>query len=371
VLIVARVGQGIGGALLAPASLALLEANFTKSDRGRAIGAWSGLAGAFTAIGPFLGGWLVDEVSWRAVFWLNIPIGIGVLALLATLPGEPRDASSKPLDFVGSASAVVALGALTYALIEAPERGLDLSVAIAVVAAISSAILFVYWEATCSAPMLPFGVFSSRVFIVVNLMTLPVYGALGVATFLVVVTVQEALQYSALEAGAALVPITLCLLLGSARAGAWARERGPRMPLTVGPLFASVGVFAWRLIEPGRAYSLSVLPGAVIFGIGLAITVAPLTAAVMGSVSDTYAGVASGVSNAAARSAQLLAVAVVPVAVGLGGEAFRDPDTLVAGTHDALLICGVLLAAGSAISWFGLANHGVPGAIPAGDGVAG
>lgn len=369
VLIASRIAQGVGGALLAPASLALLEANFDRSERGKAIGMWSGLAGAFTAIGPFVGGWLVDQVSWRGVFWLNIPIGVGFLAVLATIPGDNRASSSKSLDVVGSVSAVVALGSLTYALIETPEGGFGVVVIAAIALAVLSAATFVYREATAAEPMLPFAVFHSRTFIVCNVMTLPVYGALGVVFFLVVVTTQQALGYSALEAGAALVPVTLCLMLGSAKAGAFARSRGPRIPMTVGPLFAAVGVMAWTRIEPGRSYIESVLPGAILFGVGLAITVAPLTAAVMGSVNDAYAGVASGVSNAASRSAQLLAVAVVPVAVGLGGDAFRDPVALVDGTRDALVISAVLLVAGAAISFVGLrGNDQVQAwAAPAGD----
>jgi EmrB/QacA subfamily drug resistance transporter len=348
VLIGARAVQGATAALLVPGSLAIISASFHPDDRGRAVGAWSGLGGIAGAVGPFLGGWLVDAVHWRFVFFINLPLAaIAVAVTLRHVP-ESRDPDAvRHLDIPGAAFASVGLAALAYALI---EGAVDFGAAEITAAIVGTAALiaFVVTEARTRQPMMPLDIFRSRQFTGANLTTLAVYTALGGTTFLVVLELQLGLGYSAVEAGAALLPITVLMLLLSARAGQLSQRVGPRLPMTVGPLVIAVGLVLLAGVGPGSTYVADVLPALVVFGLGLACTVAPLTSAVLASVEDRHLGVGSGVNNAVARVAGLLSVALLPALVGLDlsgatglGDAFGD----------AMRIAAAFSAAGGVIAF--------------------
>lgn len=328
-LIWARAAQGVAGAMLVPGSLAIISATFHPDDRGRAVGAWSGLSGVTSAIGPFVGGWLVDAVSWRLVFLVNVPLVAITVWIAVTHVPETLDESAGPIDFGGAALTSAGLAAVTYALIErAPVFG-----AVGVVALVA----FVVVEHRGASPMVPLAMFRSSQFSGANLTTLAVYAGLGGAMFLMVIYLQDELGYSALEAGASMVPFTLLMLLLSSRAGALAQRIGPRVPMTVGPIVAGVGLFLIGRIEPGVAYATSVLPAVVVFGLGMTLTVAPLTSAVLSAVEERHVGIGSGVNNAVARLAGLLAVAALP--------AITDSFST------ALTICAAVCAAGGVITW--------------------
>jgi EmrB/QacA subfamily drug resistance transporter len=347
-LVLARAVQGAGGAFLVPGSLAILASSFAAIDRGRAVGAWSGLAGVASAIGPFLGGWLVDAVSWRLVFFINVPIAAVTFAIAARHVPETRSDTQLPLDFVGAALVAVALGATCWALIEG-SGGFGPAEAVAGLIGVGSGIAFVAWEARSSHPMLPLGIFRSRQFSGANGTTLAVYGALGAAMFMIVYELQVALGYSALEAGASMLPVTIMMLTLSSRMGALAQRIGPRLPMTVGPFVVALGMLLFARVHPGGHYFTTVFPAAVVFGLGLSITVAPLTATVLGAVPPDEFGIASGVNNAAARLAGLLAVAVLPAAVGLSTS--LSPVDFSDKVSTAMRACAVLSAAGGAIAY--------------------
>ena len=347
-LVAARALQGVGGALLTPGSLAIISAAFSGPDRAAAIGAWSGLGGVAGAIGPFVGGWLV-EWNWRAVFLLNLPLAVVIVAVAVRHVPETRDPDAAPhLDWPGTLAVVVGLAGLTYALTAAAE-GLSGTVVAAGLLGLLALAVFVAVERRSRHPLVPPRLFTDRLFSATNAVTLLVYAALGAMFVLLVLHLQVVAGYSPLLAGTALLPVTVLMLLFSARVGALAQRFGPRPFLTAGPLVAAAGVLLLRAIGPDADYLLDVLPGAVVFGAGLTLTVAPLTAAVLGAAPDRYAGVASGVNNAVARAAGLLAVAVVPVVAGIGGEDYTDPTAFGAGFRTAMLLCAALLAAGGLV----------------------
>jgi EmrB/QacA subfamily drug resistance transporter len=349
-LIAARALQGAGGALLVPGSLALITASFRSEDHGSAIGAWSGLTGVATSIGPFLGGWLVDAVSWRLVFLINVPLA--ALALWVTLRHVPESydpqAGKRP-DFLGAATVTLGLAGVVFALIQGPAEGWSPFVILAGLVGAVALVAFPLIELRVRSPLVPLDIFKSRQFSGANATTFVVYAALGVALFLVVVELQTVLGYSALAAGAATLPITVLMLLLSPRAGRLSQRIGPRIPMTIGPLVVAAGLVLLAGIEPGTTYFTGILPGLVVFGLGLSLTVAPLTAAVMGSVDEHHVGVGSGVNNAVARVAGLLAVAVLPALAGLetasAGVEFTD------GVARALYISAALAVLGAINSW--------------------
>jgi EmrB/QacA subfamily drug resistance transporter len=347
-LVIARAVQGTAGALLVPGSLAIIGSSFHDADRGRAIGAWSGLAGLASAIGPFLGGWLIDAFSWRWVFLVNVPLAAVAVAITVRHVPESRSAKELPIDVVGAVLAAVGLATLCWALIES-AGGIGAAQAVSGLIGIGAIAAFLYVEHRSSHPMMPLRLFRNRQFSGANGTTLAVYGALGGAMFLVVLELQLALGYSALEAGASLVPITILMLALSSRSGALAQRIGARIPMTVGPLLIAAGLLLLTRIAPGQSYFTSVFPGAVVFGFGLVCTVAPLTSTVLASVDDAELGVASGVNNAAARLAGLLAVAVLPSLVGL--DTTLAPEALTGTVATALRICAALCVVGAAISW--------------------
>ncbi|GJF34198.1 MFS transporter [Kitasatospora sp. NE20-6] len=347
VLIAARALQGVGGALLTPGSLAMLQAVFHPDDRAGAVGAWSGLGGVAAAIGPFLGGWLVDGPGWRWIFLLNVPVAAVVVAVAARHVPETRDpVRPKGFDVPGAVLAALALAGVTYALTDA-------SAALAPAAAVLGvlcAVAFVLVERRAAAPMLPLELFSSRLFTSVNLVTLCVYGAFSGIFLLLTVQLQVVSGFSPLTAGVALVPITVLMLAFSARAGRLGRAIGPRLPLSLGPLICAGGVLLMLRIGPGASYWTDVLPAVTVLGAGMTLLVAPLTATVLAAVDVRRAGIASGVNNAAARAAGLLAVAALPALAGLSGDAYRVPAEVDDAFGTAMLICAGLLAAGGLLA---------------------
>jgi EmrB/QacA subfamily drug resistance transporter len=343
VLIAARAVQGGGAALLVPGSLALISASFHPDDRGRAIGAWSGLAGVAGALGPFVGGWLIDAVSWRLIFFINVPIA--ALCFLITWRYVPEsldedDRGVRP-DVPGALTASLGLAATAYGLIE--RRWIVGIVGVLILLA------FVMIERRVKHPMLPLSIFHSSQFAGANLTTLAVYTGLGGTTFALVLQLQKSLGYSALEAGSALVPITFMMVLLSSRSGALAQRIGPRLQMTVGPFIVAIGLLILTRVQPGRSYLDSVLPGALVFGIGLVITVAPLTTAVLAAVDDHHLGVGSAFNNAVARIAGLLAVAALPLIAGL--DTASPVATFDRGYRHTMLICAAICALGGIISW--------------------
>jgi EmrB/QacA subfamily drug resistance transporter len=340
-----RAAQGLGAALLVPASLALLRTSFPEEDRQRAVAAWAGLSGVTSAVGPLLGGWLVDAGSWRLVFFLNVPVA--ALAVWVTLRHVPEDAptgDTRKLDLAGSVTAALGLGGVIYALIEGPAHGWHPSTILSAVGGTALLAAFLFLEARKRHPMLPLGLFRSRTFSGANLTTLAVYFALGGAIFLVVLALQQRLGYSALAAGAALLPITLLLLALSPWVGRLAGRMGARPLMTVGPMLAGVGLALLTRMREGGGYVGTVLPGVLVLGVGLSLTVGPLTAVVLGAVEDRHAGIASGVNNAVARIAGLLAVALLPLVGGLAGDSAAD---LLEGTRRALWVSAGLCFLGA------------------------
>src|SRR6266852_4304675 len=355
-LVAARVLQGIGGALLTPGSLAILQASFADDDRAQAIGAWSGLGGIATAIGPFLGGYLVQAVSWRLIFLLNLPLAAAVVYVaLQHVPESSDVEGAREIDIIGAVLAMLGLGGTTYALIEAPVQGAGSPLILLTgVGGVLALIAFFFVEARSSHPMLPLTLFKSRQFTATNLVTLAVYGALGAVFFLLILQLQQVVGYGPVQAGVATLPITALLLVISPRAGKLATRIGPRIPLTVGPLIAASGVALLARIGAGSTYLVDILPPLVLFGLGMSITVAPLTATVMGSVESRHAGMASAVNNAVARTAGLVAVAVLPPIAGLTGAACLDPQIVSSGFSKAMLIGAGLTALGGLLGWITL-----------------
>ncbi|OZC54968.1 MFS transporter [Rhodococcus sp. RS1C4] len=362
VLVAARLLQGVGAALLTPGSLALISASIHPDDRGAAIGVWSGLGGVASAVGPLLGGWLVDVAGWRSVFLLNIPLAVAVVLVAVKHVPESRDPHAEgKLDLPGAGVVALALGLLTYGFIDASWW--------VVAAGVLAVGAFVVVELRTSNPLIPPSLFASRVFLAANLVTFAVYAALGGVFFLLILQLQLALDYSPIAAGVATLPITALMLVLSARAGRVAQRIGPRVPMTVGPLVAAAGLLLMLRISPAAAgveaagttgsaagvrpastYLVDVLPAVVVFGLGLSILVAPLTGAVLGAVSTDRAGTASGVNNAVARTSQLLAVAALPGLVGIAGADYDRPQTFSDGFHTAMIVCAGLLVVGSLIA---------------------
>jgi EmrB/QacA subfamily drug resistance transporter len=346
-LIAARVLQGIGGALMTPGSLAIIESVFTRADRGRAIGSWSGLGSIAAAIGPFVGGALVQYADWRWIFLINAPIAAVTVVVALRFVPETRAPDQGRFDVLGAVLAAVFLGGLTYWLIEWHSSLALPALAVGVV----SGVAFLVVERRSRNPMMPLDMFASRNFSAANAMTLLVYAALGAITFFLVIDLQTVLGYGALKAGVATLPLTVIMLLLAARGGALGARIGPRIPMTVGPIVMAVGVAWLSLVGPDTSYWRGVLPPLCVFGLGLALMVAPLTMTVLAAAPDDRAGIASGVNNAVARAGSLLAVAALPVTVGLGGDQYDDPVAFDKAYGQAMLICAALLVVGGVISW--------------------
>ncbi|MFC5719577.1 MFS transporter [Streptomyces gamaensis] len=351
-LIAARALQGIGGALLTPGSLALIQAVFRQEDRAAAVGAWSGLGGVAAAVGPFVGGWLVDGAGWRWVFLINLPVAaVSVLVALRFVPETRDPAAHGRFDVLGAALGALALGCVTYALITAPEHGTLPRVVVSGALGVLLAVAFLLVEHRRSAPMLPLEIFSVRMFSAVNAVTVFVYWAFGGFFFLSVLQFQIVVGWSALAAGTALLPTTVLMLLLSARAGRLGEAVGPRLPLTAGPLVCAVGMLMTLRAGPGAVYWRDVLPGLAVLGLGMVLVVAPLTATVLASVDVARAGLASGVSYAVARAAGLVAVAALPLLAGLGPQGYRDPAAFDGMFRRAMPMCAGALVVAALVSW--------------------
>ncbi|MFI9247174.1 MFS transporter [Streptomyces sp. NPDC053086] len=350
VLIAARALQGIGGALLTPGSLALIQASFHPDDRSRAVGLWSGFGGIGAAVGPFLGGWLVTGPGWRWVFLLNVPLALlCVPVALRHVPESGDGRAHGRFDILGAGLGALALALVTYALIEA--RNGSLAVTLSAVAGLAAAVGFGYVERHRAEPMLPPDIFASRQFTAVNLVTLCVYAAFGGFFFLTALQLQVVAGYSPLAAGTALLPTTALMLLFSARSGALADRTGPRLPLTVGPLLCAAAMLLMLRVGEDANYLTDVLPALLVMGAGMVTLVAPLTATVLASVDTARAGLASGINNAAARAAGLVAVAALPLLAGMGPEAYRSPTAFDAAFDRAMPICSGVLVLGSVLAF--------------------
>ncbi|MFF3450672.1 MFS transporter [Streptomyces sp. NPDC002667] len=385
VLIAARVLQGVGGALLTPGSLAIIQASFHPDDRSRAIGLWSGFGGVGAAVGPFLGGWLVDGPGWRWVFLLNIPVALvcapvalrhvpestgtgfhtagsrtgsgaatGAEGAAAKAAGAGNETGTQAtphrgFDVLGAVLGALSLALVTYALIEA--KGGSPLVPIAAVAGVAAGVAFVYVERRRPDPMMPLDIFASRQFTAVNLVTLCVYAAFGGFFFLTALQLQVVAGYSALQAGTALLPTTVLMLLFSARSGELSQRIGPRIPLTVGPLLCAAGMLLMLRVGKDASYVADVLPALLVMGLGMVTLVAPLTATVLASVDTGRAGLASGINNAAARAAGLVAVAALPLLTGMGPEAYRSADAFDAAFRRAMPLCAGVLVVGAVLAF--------------------
>lgn len=348
-LIGARLVQGIGGALLVPGSLALIDASIRRADRGKAIGVWAGLSGVTSALGPFVGGWLVSAVSWRWIFLINVPLAAIALVVALRHVAESRDpaATGRP-DLAGAACVTLGLSGVVYALIEGPSRGWTPVTVGALVVGIVGLVAFPLVERRRPEALLPPALFRSLQFSGANLTTFAVYAALTGGQFLLTLQLQQNMGYSALAAGLATLPMTVIMLVLSPVIGGFAQRVGPRLPMTVGPFVVAGGLALLTRAVPGSSYAAGVLPGVLVFGLGLAVTVAPLTATVLAAVDEQHVGTASGVNNAVARTAGLLAVALLPPVAGLSGD---GAGALGAGFARGMLVAAGLCVAGGVVAF--------------------
>lgn len=368
-LVAARALQGIAGALLVPGSLAIVAATFEGAERGRAVGIWTAWTGIATVFGPAGGGALIEVLSWRAIFWVNVPLIAATVGLTLHAVRESRDAEAfGGVDWLGIALSAVGLGGPVFALIEQPGHGWsDPLVLIPLVAGVACFVLFVLHEARARQPMLDLALFRIRNFAVANLTTLSAYAGLIGGLFFVGLYLQQVAGYSPLESGLATTPISLLLFVLSPRWGRLASGTGPRLPMSAGPIVGGIGLLLLLLVGPSADYPTEVLPGILVFGLGLSATVAPLTATVLDSVEERHVGIASGVNNGVSRVAGLLAIAVLGAVISarfaaIAGDVAGGPLTAQAAEastsafHLGIGIAGLLMIAGGAVSGFGIEN---------------
>lgn len=332
-LIIARAFQGIGAALLVPGSLAIISATFDGAGRGRAIGTWSGFSAITTAVGPVLGGWLIENLSWRAAFFINVPLSIVVVMVSLRYMAESSDPSrSHRVDWLGAGLAVVGLGGLVLGLLEWPVLGARQPlVIVSLIAGVIALGMFVLVEQREQNPMIPLHLFASRSFTMTNLLTLLLYGALGVVFFILPLLLIQVQGYSATAAGAAFLPIPIVIFALSRWSGGLVGRVAPRVPLTIGPLFAAGGFALFARVAPTGSYWSTVFPAVLVLGLGLAIAVAPLTTTVMTAVPSDHAGVASGINNSVSRVAGLLAIAVFGVVLARSFKGSIEPKLAQSG----------------------------------------
>lgn len=310
-LIILRTVQGLFGAMLVPGALAIINTNFPKEERGTAIGYWTAWSSMAMIIAPLLGGFLLDITSWRAIFLINIPLAIVCAVVGIRSMTESRDGESRKIDWIGAALEVLALAGMTYGLIEGPIAHWSLLTVASLVMGLVLFICFVMTEAKVKYPMIPLNLFKSRNFTGSNLMTFAMYGALAGFGFSLVIYLQTKMHYSSIKAGMSMLPTSILLILGSGRVGAVSGRIGPRLFMTMGPILSATGMILLIMLKPGQSFLLHVLPGIIVFGLGVVCFVAPLTTTVMTSVPDRFSGTASGVNNAVSRTAGLLVIAVL------------------------------------------------------------
>jgi EmrB/QacA subfamily drug resistance transporter len=351
-LIAARVLQGVGAALLTPSSLAVLEATFVPADRSRAIGAWSGMGGLATAIGPFVGGWLIATASWRYIFLINLPLAALVIwVCLRHLPETRDTAATGRIDLTGGGLVTMSLIGLCFGLTEGSRLGWgSAGIVGALAAGVGLLVAFVAWERRVDNPLLPLSLFASRQFSATNTVTFIVYGALGAVLFLLPIQLQQVSGYGPVASGASLLPLTVIMLVLSARSGALAARIGPRLQMSVGPLLVAAGIALMVRIGPGGDYLTEVAPAMVVLGLGLAATVAPLTATALSSVPAERSGTASAVNNDVARAGALITIAVLPAAAGIGELTYLHPDAFSAGFRSACYLGAAVCVLGGLVA---------------------
>jgi EmrB/QacA subfamily drug resistance transporter len=359
VLIAARALQGVAGALLTPSSLAIIVAAFSEKERGAAIGAWTAWGGIAAIIGPLAGGWIVDQVSWRWIFALNVPLVLATMLLIfAAVPRTAR-VTGRRVDLLGAALCVLGLGGLVFALIEQPRYGwtnpaIYLPLAVGAVALAS----FLAYERHTAQPMLKLELFARRNFSVGNLETVTMYAGLAILFFFLVIYLQQVAGYSALRSGLTTLPVTLVMFALSRRFGALADRFGPRLFMGGGPLIAATGILLFLRVGMHTSYVGDLLPPLLVFSLGLTMTVAPLTATVLADADETDAGIASAINNALARVAGLVGISVIGVVVAsrLTGDTFGANQQSVRAFHEAIVICAALVAAGGVAGALGIVN---------------
>jgi MFS family permease len=351
---------------LTPGSLAILQSSFHPAHRMRAIGTWTGTLSVAAASGPLVGGWLVDY-SWRWVFWINVPLCAAVIAMAIRYVPESRNpVASHHMDVWGVLYGALGLAGVTYALTALPDHGLSGVTVAAGVGGVGALVVFVLTERRSGNPMLPIILFASRTFSVINVVTFAIYAALSGVFLFLVLFLQVVAGWAPLLAGTATLPLSLIMLVLASRFGTLATRIGARALMIGGPLIAAAGLVLLSLLPSDPSYAKDVLPGVVLLGIGLSMTVAPLTGTVLAAAPDELAGTASGVNNAVARTAGLIAVAALPVVVGLSGRQYADAASLAPAYRVAMLICAVIMAFGAALTALGLPRPSQRPAVAAG-----
>jgi EmrB/QacA subfamily drug resistance transporter len=359
VLIGARALQGAAAALMVPSSLAVIVAAFAPAERGAAIGAWTAWGGIAAIVGPLAGGVIVDQASWRWIFALNVPVVLATIGLVLAAVPETTAQTGRRVDFVGAGLCATGLGGIVFALIEQPHYGwASPAIFLPLVGGVVAFVAFLAYERRAAEPMLELDLFSRRNFAIGNAETLAMYGGLGILFFFLTIFLQEVAGYTALESGLAVVPVTLVLFALSRRFGALADRFGPRAFMGGGPLVASAGILLLLRTGLDTDFVTDLLPALLAFALGLALTVAPLTATVLADADESDAGIASAINNAVARVAGLVGVSVmgVVVASSLVGDTFAANTESVDAFHEVVLICAALVAAGGALGALGIVN---------------
>ena len=347
-LILTRLVQGVFGALLVPGGLAIINTNFPLKERGAAIGSWSAWSAVFAALGPLLGGYILDIASWRWIFLINVPLVAVCYVLGQASIRDSRDENPRRVDVLGASTATLALAGITYGLIEGPPRHWSAMAWVPLTLGFLLSVVFVYWERMSKDPMVKLDLFRSRNFTGSNLMTFMMYGALGGFIFALVIYLQTHLHYSSIKAGLSLIPLTILLVVFSKRVGRLSAKHGPRIFMTVGPTIAGIGVLSLLRLQDTSGYFTAVLPGVVLFAAGVTLMVAPLTTTVMTSVSDASSGIASGINNAVSRVAGLIVVALLGL---LGSDEFYK---------FAIYLCGGMAITAGILSWLIIQNPPKP-----------